>query len=55
MLLAAHMPGMRCCWIVTVDILGTSQRANYYAAELGIPRAYTLFFGVALGYSASEN
>ena len=54
MLLAAHSLGIGSCWIGTVGILGTSKRADYYATELGIPKGYAPFFGVTLGYGASE-
>ncbi len=53
MLLAAHSLGIGSCWIGTVGILGTSKRADYYAAELKIPKGHAPFFGVTLGYSAS--
>ncbi len=54
MLLAAHSLGIGSCWIGTVGILGTSRRADYYASELKIPKGYAPFFGVTLGYSATE-
>jgi len=54
MLLAARSLGIGSCWIGTVGVLGTSKRADYYAAELKIPKGYAPFFGITLGYSASE-
>ena len=54
MLLAAHSLGLGSCWIGTVGILGTSKRADYYASELKVPKGYAPFFGITLGYSASE-
>jgi len=55
MLLAAHSLGIGSCWIGTVGILGLSKRADYYAGELKIPKGYAPYFGITLGYSASEN
>lgn len=55
MLLAAHSLGIGSCWIGTVGILGMSKRADEYAFELKIPKGYAPFFGVTLGYSASES
>lgn len=54
MLLAAHSLGIGSCWIGTVGILGTSKRTEHYASELKLPNGYAPFFGVTLGYSASE-
>jgi len=54
MLLAAHSLGIGSCWIGTVGILGTCTRTDYYASELKLPQGYAPFFGVTLGYSASE-
>jgi len=54
MLLAAHSLGIGSCWIGTVGILGTSKRADYYAAELKIPKGYAPFFGVTLGHGTAE-
>ena len=54
MLLAAHSLGIGSCWIGTVGILGTSKQADYYAVELKVPKGYAPFFGITLGYSASE-
>lgn len=54
MLLAAHSLGIGSCWIGTVGILGTSKRTDYYASELKLPKGYVPFFGVTLGYGASE-
>ena len=54
MLLAAHSVGIWSCWIGTVGILGLSKRADYYATELKVPKGYAPFFGVTLGYDASE-
>ena len=54
MLLAARSLGIGSCWIGTVGILGTSKRADSYAAGLRIPKGYAPFFGITLGYSASE-
>jgi nitroreductase len=54
MLLAAHSLGVGSCWIRTVGILGTSKRIDYYASELKLPKGYAPFFGVTLGYGASE-
>jgi nitroreductase len=53
-LLGAHSLGIGSCWIGTVGILGTSKRTDYYASELKIPKGYGPFFGVTLGYAASE-
>ena len=53
MLLAAHSLGLGSCWVGTVGILGTSSRAELYAAELKIPEGYAPFFAVTLGYAAS--
>jgi len=53
-LLAAHSLGIGSCWIGTVGILGTSERSDYYASQLKIPRGYAPVFGVTLGYSATE-
>jgi nitroreductase len=55
MLLAAHSLGIGSRWIGTVGILGTNKRADYHATELGLPKGYAPFFGVTLGYSASED
>jgi nitroreductase len=54
MLLAAYSLGIGSCWIGTVGILGTSKRADNYASELKLPKGYGPFFGVTLGYDASE-
>ncbi len=53
MLLAAHSLGIGSCWVGTVGILGMSKRADEYAFELKVPKGYSPFFGVTLGYSAS--
>jgi nitroreductase len=55
MLLAAHSLGIGSCWIGTVGILGMSKRADEYASQLKIPKGYIPFFGVTLGYSATES
>ena len=55
LLLAAHSLGVGSCWIGTVGILGTSKRADTYAAELKLPTGYAPFFGVTLGYAASAD
>jgi nitroreductase len=54
MLLAAHSLGIGSCWIGTVGILGMSKRVDEYASQLKLPKGYAPFFGVTLGYSASE-
>ncbi|HUI70779.1 MAG TPA: nitroreductase family protein [Spirochaetia bacterium] len=54
-LLAAASLGIGSCWIGTVGALAMSKQAGKYASELRLPPGYSPYFGVTLGYAASQD
>jgi nitroreductase len=54
-LIAAESLGLGSCWIGMVGTLATSEKANEYAKDLGIPDGYVPYFGITLGYKTDDS